>query len=238
MIIHNDKKNIEITSLEEWEKHCPPANRNRQWKPKRSAMEMAKFWLDPERQSTFLAFMREKENNIVFEYAIPELANKFDDYKSPRKADLCLFGNQVDERIFISIEGKADESFGTYIKNIKTSDKSKSKQSARIIALCKRFGSDANFFNLRYQLTYWLAGSIEEAIRNDMKTVYLIVQTFESDATNETKIKKNEKDLNDFINFISKSNFDKVERNEIIGPINNDFTKNIDLYFGKYHIKL
>lgn len=201
MKIHSNKKNTEIKSLEQWKEHCPPANKNKQWEEKRSAMEMAKFWLDPERQTDFLAFMRNKENSIAFDYAIPELANKFDEYRSPRKTDLCLYGNQNGEKIFISIEGKADESFGEYVykewvNNIfKKIEKSESKKLDRIIGLYQRFGSKSDFLNLRYQLTYWLAGAIQEAIRNEINKVYLIVQVFESDATNGTKIKKMKKIL-------------------------------------------
>src|SRR5690554_2474033 len=114
MKIYNNKDR-EITSFDEWEIYCPPANKNKHWRLKRSAMEMAKFWTNVENQSAFLDFMRKKESNIAFDYAIPELANKFDDYRSPRKTDLCVFGNQEDEKIFISIEGKADEPFGEYI---------------------------------------------------------------------------------------------------------------------------
>ena len=244
MKIYTDK-NREITSFEEWEKYCPPANPKKHWQPKRSAMEMAKFWTNFEKQNEFLAFMRKNESSITFEQAIPELANKFDDYRSPRKTDLCLFGNQEDEKIFISIEGKADEPFGEYIykewiNNIfKKIENGNSRKLDRIIGLYQSFGAKADFLNLKYQLTYWLAGAIEEAIRNEINKVYLIVQVFESkEGTKEKKIEKNEKDLNDFINFISKSKIDKVERNEIIGPINNDFTRNLDLYIGKYHVKL
>jgi hypothetical protein len=237
-IYTNKTKETEILSIEEWLKECPPKNIDSHWEPKRSAMEMAKFWTNIEKQSDFLDFMSKNESNIAFDYAIPELANKFDDYRSPRKTDLCVFGNQEGEKIFISIEGKADEPFGTYVKNIKGSDKSKSKKFDRINALNKRFGSNDNFLNLRYQLTYWFASAIDEAIRNEINKVYLIVQVFESDETEEKKIEKNEKDLNNFINFISKSKIDKVERNEIIGQFNNEFTKNLDLYIGKYHIML
>jgi len=243
-IYTNKTKETEILSIEEWCKECPPKNKVKQWVDGRSAMETAKFWTSLEKQSDFLAFMRKKESSIAFDYAIPELANKFDDYRSPRKTDLCLFGNQEDERIFISIEGKADESFGEYIDKEWISSifekikKVHSRKLDRIINLYQRFGAKADFLNLRYQLTYWLAGAIEEAIGNEIKKVYLIVQVFESGKTEEKKIKKNEQDFNNFINFISKSKIDIIERNEIIGPINNDFTRNLDLYIGKYHVKL
>jgi len=104
-------------------------------------MEIAKFWTNVEKQSDFLDFMRKKESNIAFDYAIPELANKFDEYRSPRKTDLCVFANQFDEKVLISIEGKADEPFGEYvykewINNIfKKIDNGNSRKLDRIIGL-------------------------------------------------------------------------------------------------------
>lgn len=91
---------------------------------------------------------------------------------------------------------------------------------------------------LRYQLSYWLAGAIDEAIKNNVKTVFLIVQEFHSDLTNEKKILKNQTDLDFFINFISNSTFDEVKHNEIIGPINNHLTEGIDMYIGKFQTVL
>ena len=52
--------------------------------------------------------------------------------------------------------------------------------------------------------------------------------------TEEKKITVNKRDLDLFVNFISNSDFEKVNENEIIGPIKNQFTKQINLYIGKY----
>lgn len=98
----------------------------------------------------------------------------------------------------------------------------------------KRFDSNPGFIKLRYQLAYWLAGSIDEAIRNDIDTVFLIVQNFHSDITNKKKVKVNKDDLDNFVNFITNSSYKEIEKNEIIGPIKNHYTKKINLYIGIY----
>lgn len=246
MKIYSDKtKNIEITSVEQWFKNCPPVNPSRQWCNKRSAKEMAIFWTNQNKQDSFLKFLRKIKNEIKLEYAIPEFDNKFDHYKSPRKNDLCIFAKDGNHEILISIEGKADECFGgnyvekEWIESInKKIQKENSKKLDRIVGLYQRYNCDSKFLKLRYQLSYWLAGAIDEAIKNNVKTVFLIVQEFHSDLTNENKILKNQTDLDFFINFISNSTFDEVKQNEIIGPINNHLTEGIDMYIGKFQTVL
>lgn len=246
MKIFKDKdKEIEISSVEEWLKHCPPVNPAKQWVDKHSAKEMAKFWTDIENQNEFLLFLQNASKDLTFNYAFPEIATKFDNYRSPRKNDLCVFAADSSGNILISIEGKADEPFGenyvykeweSSIGEKKTS--SKSKKLDRIIELYQRLNCSASFLNLRYQLTYWLAGAIDEATRNKINTVFLIVQEFHSDITNKKMIADNKRDLDFFVNFISKSAYKSVNNNQIIGPIKNQFTKQINLYIGKYQIKL
>lgn len=244
-IFKDRKKIIEISSVEEWFKHCPPASPKIQWVDKRSAKEMAIFWTDTKKQNEFLLFLQEVNKDLSFNYALPEITTKFDDYKSPRKNDLCVFAADRSKSVLISIEGKSDEHFGgkfvdqEWIASIhEKNNNSKSKKIDRLIGLYQRFNSNADFLKLRYQLTYWLAGAIDEAKRNKIDTVFLIVQEFHGKVTNEKKIASNKRDLDFFVRFISNSEIKELNTNEIIGPIKNHFTKQINLYVGKYQIKL
>ncbi|MBC8756574.1 hypothetical protein H2O64_18020 [Kordia sp. YSTF-M3] len=240
-IYKNRKKKVEILTVKEWFEHCPPTNQKKQWVDKRSAKEMAKFWTDNQKRDDFQLYLKKVSKELVFNYALPEISTEFDDYRSPRKTDLCIFAKNRNRKVLISIEGKADEHFGeNYIDkewilsiNAKIKNK-KSRKLDRIIELYKRFNSDSEFINLRYQLTYWLAGSIDEAIRNEIDTVFLIVQEFHSDITSKKKIDANKEDLDYFINFITNSSHKRINKNELIGPIKNLFTKQINLYIGKF----
>ena len=169
-IFKDRKKNIEILSVEEWLKHCPPVNPSIQWVNKRSAKEMAIFWTDIQSQNDFLLFLQNVNKDLIFNYALPEIATKFDDYNSPRKNDLCVFATAGKEETLISIEGKSDEHFGEnyvekeWIFSINEKNKrSKSKKIDRLIGLYQRFNCNADFLKIRYQLTYWLAGANDEA---------------------------------------------------------------------------
>lgn len=244
-IFKDRKKKTEITSVGEWLIQCPPINPSIQWVDKRSAKEMAKFWTDTKNQNNFLLFLQNVNKDLSFNYALPEVETKFDEYKSPRKNDLCLFATDGNEEILISIEGKSDEHFGKnyvdkeWILSVNEKNKrSKSKKLDRLIGLYQRFNCNADFLKLRYQLTYWLAGAIEEAIRNKINTVFMIVQEFHSDITKKEKIAVNKRDLDFFVNFISNSAYKNLNNNQIIGPIKNQFTKQIYLYIGKYQKSL
>lgn len=240
-IYKNRNKKIEILTVNEWLEHCPPADPKKQWVDKRSAKEMAKFWTNIKKQNDFLMFLETANKDIFFDYALPEISTKFDNYKSPRKTDLCIFAKIRNERVLISIEGKSDENFGkNYIDKewvISINEKIKKKGSKkldRLIELYKRFNNEPNFIKLRYQLTYWLAGSIDEAIRTKIDTVFLIVQEFHSEIANKEKIEVNREDLDSFVSFITNSSYEGINNNEIIGPIKNQFTKGIKMYIGKF----
>jgi len=242
-IYKNRQKTTEICTVDEWFKNCPPANPKKQWVDKRSALEMAKFWTNSQKQSDFQSFLQKVKKDISFDYAIPERATNFDNYRNPRKNDLCIYARDKNDNILVSIEGKADEQFGNnyvyteWIESLlEKRVKSESKKMERIIELYNRFDNKAEFLELRYQLTYWLAGAIEEAIRNKIKTVFLIVQEFHSNKTINQKITLNASDFDYFVRFISNGCYENVSKNEILGPINNQYTKEIDLYVGKYTI--
>lgn len=247
MKIFKDKnKKIKISTLDDWYEYCPPQNPDLHWKDKHSAKEMAKFWLSKEKQTEFKIFFENVIGHTLnIHYALPEFETKFDNYKKPRKNDLCIFAEEKREKILISIEGKGNEPFGdNYIdtewksaQDLKINNSS-SEKFDRLKELFDRFNKNKDFCKLRYQLTHWFAGTIDEAEREKINKVYMIVQEFHSDKSDKTSIETNKKDLNRFVKFISDSQIDHVDDNKIVGPIKNDFTKKIDLYIGKYIVDL
>src|SRR5690606_10182184 len=111
-IYKNKTKKIEILTVQDWLENCPPKNPKKQWTDKRSAKEMAKFWTDKQKQNDFLMYLKKVSNELVFNYAIPEISSKFDEHKNPRETDLCIYAKNGNNRVLISIEGKSDEHFG------------------------------------------------------------------------------------------------------------------------------
>lgn len=246
MELHSDfeKKQV-ITDVETWLKLCPPQNKDKQWVDYRSAKEMAKFWDNEDNQKAFSDFFTKSNNQIKFENGIPEMAMKFDGYKSPRKTDLAIFGKMGSKDTLISIEGKADEPYGEnlfkdeFIQSIMTKAITpKSSKINRCIELFQSYNCVAEFLNIRYQLLHWLAGSIKMAESKNIDTIFLISQEFHSHKTTELNINRNKNDFDFFISLISKETKKTSSDNFIVGPFNNEFTKGINVFFGKYVTKL
>jgi len=241
-IFSNLDKKIRIIDEKSWFKHCAPAGGNEHWESKRSAKEMALFWLNKAKQDMFLKYLSKfLPINLKFEFAIPEYPTKFDEFKNPRKNDLYIKGISGDKEILILIEGKADEPYGNYYFKdewitsvIQKSSNKNSKKLDRIINLYHRCNGEAQILDIRYQLIFWLAGAIEEAKRRGVADIILISQEFHSDKTKVNNIQRNTSDLNTFVSFLSKNTIKDIKDNRIEGPINNDLTDNKNVYIGKY----
>jgi hypothetical protein len=244
-----DKKQ-EINNLDEWFNLCPPKGKEKQWKDKRSAKEMAKFWLDENNCENFKRFICEKIEDFEFDYIIPERRSKFDDFKSPRKHDLFILSK--DKKTIITIEGKADESFGnsfdeTFKKAIcEKILENKSEKLDRIINLYQKFfNKNGAVLSIMYQLTHWFAGSLSDAETKGAENIIMVLQEFRSGLTSDTKVKTNHKKFDEFIKFISEEqyttifdeNTDKPMKN-IVGPITNKYTHSKKLYIGYFPFDL
>ena len=248
-IINDLEKKIEIATLEKWFELCPPEKGEEQWKDLHSAKEMAKFWLNKNNTNDFLNFIRKVIPNFTYEYIIPELASPFDNFRSPRKHDLCI--TEKNTRAIVTIEGKANESFGTgefgncLIEAIKTKyENINSNAFDRMINLYLNFfHSNGSILPIMYQLLYWFAGSILDAIGEDTENIIMVLQEFTSSNTDSKKQIKNHEDFCRFIEFITERKFNDIKNGQIIGPITNKYTSDEKthvkkLYIGYYSVDL
>jgi uncharacterized protein DUF6946 len=110
-----------ISSLKDWLKYAPPKKREEHWKPGRSALELARAWLDDDRGQTVpheiveLLESHELTRGFMPELAIPEWVTQLDDFEGEhRNHDLIVMGNAAAGRTLVAIEAKADESFGSH----------------------------------------------------------------------------------------------------------------------------
>ena len=236
-----------IRSLCEWYDRCPPKAKFKHWKDGRSAKETAKHWLHTIPQS-FKELL--KTHQLKYILCSPEYESKFDSYRNGRNHDLLLIAkDKENKKVVIAIESKVDEPFGdTVEKTNKAAEKKKlendlSKASERIADLRKDiFGEENdNQEKLMYQLLTAVAGTIAEAKKQGANTAFFFVQTFvEKENTNHIN---NKIELNNFLSVFTKSEYNKIENNEVLGPFriatNNDYlSSKIDLWIGKYEIKI
>ena len=172
-IINGFEKKIEIDNLEKWFELCPPQKKEQHWKDYRSAKEMAKFWLNQNNRDDFINFIKNIYPEFSIEYIIPEFESNFDNYHSPRKHD--LFISEINDKAIITIEGKADEYFGNkrfgeqFIETIESKIANKNSMALdRMVKLYKDyFLGNGNILSIMYQLLYWYAGSLVDAIKSD-----------------------------------------------------------------------
>ena len=229
MKIENTKKQL-IVDLESWKTAFIEVDKENNWEEGRSACTLAKYFTTPNIEESY-GIKKIKEyfealgfSNPRFESAEIEHPSPFDKYSSPRMQDLVIWGESEKGRILACIEAKVDEEFGNEVlnqayKNAKQEfDKNpNSKRKARIEELCKKYlnvnaesikSGDEN--DIRYQLLYYLAGSICEA-KEYGNVVFMPIMVFKTNKYNETKGNSNREDYKQFINALK---FDEICDNE------------------------
>ncbi len=237
---------IPIITIDEWKKQCPPQGKNKQWKDGRSAKETAKNWI----KGVPVEFSNTtKTLSVIPSIVLPEFNSKFDDYKGGvRNHDLLILDDV--NKIVVGIESKVDEPFSNNLQNqillseIKFQNNPKSKALQRIEDLRKAlFGKLEDVqLNLKYQLLTSVAGTIAEAKNRDCKKAVFLVQTFLSQEMDSKKHRQNQRDLDYFVEIISKGKYKIIHDGDLLHigtlPVNSFIPDDVELYIGKYSIKL
>ena len=240
----------EIRSVEGWFALAPPKKAKEHWVDGRSAKELAKAWFpapgDPEVPAELRTLLnsREKTRDIAFDRGEPERVTVFDDCGGEgRNADLVLWGHNRAGKVLVSIEAKADESFGEiageYVQK-STASNPRSRVPERFDLLCRgAFGVEPDRPDvraLRYQLLTAIAGTLVEAQVYGADIATFIVHEFVG-TTDDKKVLANAADLDRFVRALSKGNAGAVPPGTLAGPFrvpgNEHFAGTEQLYVGK-----
>ena len=132
--------------------------------------------------------------------------------------DLAIWGKSDKKNIFIGIEAKVDEKFGSkslseqreYVNNLET----KTDAGKRLDKLIEDFldRKEKENKSLRYQLLYYLAGSIREP-NTDVIFLPVIVYKTRASKFNLYSEELGDKNYNDYVNFMKALKFETL--NEI-----------------------
>ncbi len=247
------KDGIPISSLGEWEQLAGPKSKG-QWVDGRSAKETARAWLEgggerlPDEVIAALA-TNSYFGEVLSWQAEPEAKFRFDTFAGePRNSDLSI--NAIDKfgHYLITVEAKADESFGeTVAKTLisatrRLSENPRSNGLNRLNQLRRSIlgtepdqpGQDDN---IRYQLITACAGTIAEAERLDYRRAVMLIHEFVTDKTEDKKHGRNADDLNTFVSRLSCGEFSKLEPGILYGPLRTlrhlKPDKKVDLFIGK-----
>lgn len=221
-----------IKNIDDWNRLCPPAGKDKQWKDGRSAKELAKDWTINKGQPLINILNLSKEFlGVNFLIASPEFESKFDNYLGKgRQNDLLILGGNEKGQVLISIEAKADETFEEkigkyYNKALKNRENNLNTNIPnRIEGLNKNILGNKNIESiseLRYQLLHGIAGTIAESKRFGIDRAIFVVSTYQSkdpELFNKKKHDNNSKDLDDFVRCLSKDQINEIKNNELKGP--------------------
>ena len=195
MKLNPHEKNI--INYDDWKIECPPKKADKQWKPGRSAMELAKYMTEK-----FPNVPSEIENAL--KVLVPESSN-FDwdaEYVTPlpgrgegRNHDAILWN----EDIVVTIEAKADEPLGNLIiDEMKGSSVNKLCRISEMLKLMFK-GNFKKYGELRYQLLTASVGTILEAQKQGCDIAVLLVLVFKTNGNvTEEKLFKNHTDIEQF----------------------------------------
>lgn len=224
------------TSITKWDEWTRP-KRDYQWKPGRSAMELAKAWFREDRPaipaellSLFAKHRRLEQLDIL--YGIPELVTPLPERGEGRNHDLCLYGKTHQENVTVCIEAKADEPFGDFtvgeywsrglkrrVGGVRTRVPERVKA---LLSMVNGTGSSplqSPWANVRYQLLTAICGTILEAQKDLSSLGLFIVHEFQTDSTCQEKLQRNMKAFLDFIKVLSGSSEAEPESGCWYGPV-------------------
>ena len=196
-----------INSNKEWLEKAGPKSKEKQWKEKHSASELADYCL------FYKGFVPKDIDNYLNELHIrsekfdgePECKTslKDDGFGSggDRQHDLLMWNKEM----VVGIEAKATEDLDEYVTN-KYKDPDTENHTLRYPGLCKRLlGKEiGECSNIRYQLLSATAGTLIEARNKKVKKAALIIVLFKSDITTTKHIDETKEDIDNFVKCFDK----------------------------------
>lgn len=248
------KDGIAIETLDQWEERAGP-KREDQWAAGRSAMELARSWLDGLPAEVSYVLEAHPCFGKVDEWrAEPEVALRFDNFPGePRNSDLVVDARDAHGNCIVSVEGRADEEFGDLVSGAFSSAMEASLKNPnsngleRIRNLVNDFlypkeRGEPSLKKIRYQLLTACAGMLAEAKRRNVDRALMLVHEFKTDLTTQKKLLRNSRDLSSFIHRLSRGRITEVKSGEIYGPFelpcDSAYASEVKFFVGKASIDL
>ena len=201
-----------ITSLVEWEELGGPVSRD-QWKPGRSAYELAADWIDRDAAGEVAGLLHRIEafDGIQLIDGVAEKQTQFDENtRGPRHHDLLVRAAVATGSVTIGVEGKADESFGDPVwlnreKGLRGSPNTGALTRTDHLSRLW-FGSTVardrgrpSVACLMYQLLSGLAGTLVDAKAHGSSCAVFLVHEFVTDLTSDEEHARNAVAFDDFL---------------------------------------
>jgi hypothetical protein len=246
LIIQKDGQRIQ--SVDDWFRMAPPKSKEMHWVDGRSAKEIARAFfpplagdtIPPELRGLLAAVAGLGELQSV--RLTPECKIRFDGFKGePRNADLAGVAEYANGRLAVTVESKADESFGPIVAEyLKQKRPARSNVPRRIVSLTQAlvFNPDlARVSQLRYQLLHAAAATLAFAGQHQCARALLVIFEFRSRGCRPEKLERNAADLDNFIGAIGGQAQARLPAGVLAGPIvvpgNENIPASVPLYIAK-----
>jgi hypothetical protein len=247
------KNNQPINCVDDWQRLAPP-KREHQWVPGRSAFELARAWCGSggpavPREITALLNSNPATANLRIDGAFPEHRIPFDEHGGePRNADLAFVGQSNGRKVAVTIEAKADETFGDTVQDVvdaaleRLIANPESRGLQRVADLARslftsRMDAQPPVSRLRYQLLTAAAGSLAFARTEGASVAVLLVHEFITDLTRDALHQRNAEDLQRFLERLGGTVANAAEGTALSGPFSVParplFDIAVPLYVGK-----
>ncbi len=208
-----EKDGNAITSVDDWFRFAPPKEGLRQWVDGRSAKELAKSFVlggapnvPPEVRDVLAS--HPALGPVGLTLALPEHKIALDRFRGEtRNADLAAIGTASIGLVAVTIEAKADESFGGTVGEslASVSSSPRSNLPKRIEALSNAlYGHGRPEINiLRYQLLHATAASLIFAREHSAVAAVFVVLEFQGPSCRAENLARNARDLDAFLKALS-----------------------------------
>jgi|1186.fasta_scaffold06655_2 hypothetical protein len=199
-----------LRTLVDWQCLAPPAAKHH-WAVGRSAMELARDWLEGDAAARTAALLRTRPElaGLTLRDGIAEKLTRFDEIRGgPRHHDLLIHGSTSSGPLIVGVEGKADESFDLTLRDYVANALRRRPETTRAPERLDRltttfFGAvldDApGLGDLRYQLLSALAGTLADAKLEGARHAVLLVHEFVTDRTSDALHEENGAALRAFV---------------------------------------
>lgn len=211
------RKNGVIKTYADWEQVFTTA-KPKDWEVGRSAQSLAAFMMKKDGFACVKSLVGEAIGKPIDEIEKVTIEGRvaFDNYNHSREHDLAVVARtESNQSVFIGVEAKVDEPFGSKTINQYETDALKKNKNttvpARIKGLKDYFpkADDDVFQNLQYQLATATAGTLCAKTDNNSDFDYYVfmVLVFETNLYNPKKGNENRKAFESFINAIKAEDF-------------------------------
>ena len=228
------KNGAPITCVEDWKRLAPP-KADYHWVEGRSAFELAFAWcgagaLEVPSRLQRLFDSRIETRDLTIDDVQPEHRIQFDEHGGePRNADLAIVGHTSAAKVAVTIEAKADETFGATVAETvadaleRSIENPRSRGVQRVQDLVRAIlpphsNGLPRVGELRYQLLTAAAGTLAYAAQEKASLAVLIVHEFITDNTRDERRALNAADLDHFVQRLAGNATATIGYDLLMGP--------------------